>query len=140
MLTKPVSRWPLGELARELDRLFADFTPEGLLSYGTQPALNLWEEGNMLVAEAEVPGMKLEDLDISVAGNQLTIKGERKEEVKDAVFHRRERTFTSFTRVVTLPTEVDTDKVEATLRNGVLRITMPKSEAVLPRRIEVKGS
>ena len=139
MLTKPVSRWPLGELARELDRLFGDFTPENLMSHGAQPALNLWEEENNLVAEAEVPGMKLEDLDISVAGNELTIKGERKDETQDAVFHRRERRFSSFTRVLTLPTDVDADKVEATLRNGVLRIAMPKSETVLPRKIEVKG-
>jgi HSP20 family protein len=91
-------------------------------------------------AEAELPGMELNDLEIYVTrGDQLTIKGERKEPTTGkAYWHRQERGFGSFTRVLTLPVDVDPDKVEARLHNGVLTITMPKSEKARPRKISVK--
>lgn len=105
------------------------------------PALNIWEDNDNVYAEAELPGLNLEDLEIVVTGaDELTIKGERRAaEVPNAIWHRQERGFGKFTRVVQLPVPVDADKVEARLEHGVLTITMPKTEAARARRIVVKG-
>jgi HSP20 family protein len=138
---------PVGQLRREMDRLFEDFfgpggtAPRfGLPSARVFPALNVWEEGDNLVAEAELPGLKPEDVDISVVGNELTVKGRRGgQEVEGATYHRRERGVGEFSRVVRLPVEVDGDRVQASLQNGVLRIMLPRSEASKPRKIHVSG-
>jgi HSP20 family protein len=105
------------------------------------PLLNLWEEDDAFLLEAELPGLDLKDLEIYVTGhNQLTIKGERKAPAPEkSVLHRQERGFGAFTRSLTLPTAVDAAKVEARLDNGILRIRLPKSETAKPRKIEVKG-
>lgn len=103
------------------------------------PALNIWEDGQSLMAEAEVPGLTMDDLEVFVVGNELTIKGNRKPPAESkATYHRQERGVGEFTRVVTLPVEVDPDKVEATLRNGVLLISMPKAEQARARKITVR--
>ena len=88
-----------------------------------------------------MPGMELNDLEIYVSGgNQLTIKGERKQPKLDkGAWHRQERGFGSFARVVNLPVDVNAERVEARLVNGVLAITMPKSETAKPRKITVKA-
>jgi len=108
---------------------------------GTYPPVNVWEEGDNVYAEAELPGMQLEHLEVYVAdGNQLTIQGERQPAPPEqGVWHRQERGFGKFSRVLTLPVAVDADKVEARFDQGVLRVTMPKSEAARPRRITVKA-
>jgi HSP20 family protein len=105
------------------------------------PALNIWEDADCLFAEAELPGMEMNDLEMLVTGdNQLTIKGERRPPAFDkATWHRRERGFGPFTRVLALPVAVDPDRVSAEFSNGVLTIKMPKSEAAKPRRIPVKA-
>ena len=105
------------------------------------PALNVWEQEDALVVEAELPGLGLEDLEIFVTGqNQLTIKGERPVvEVPNAVWHRQERGYGTFTRELTLPTLVDADKVEARYEAGVLTLTLPKAEAAKPRKITVRS-
>jgi HSP20 family protein len=105
------------------------------------PALNIWQDEGAIYAEAELPGMELNDLEIYVTGgNQLTIKGERKQpKLEKGTWHRQERGFGSFSRIVTLPSDVNAEKVEARLVNGVLTITMPKSEAAKPRKIIVKA-
>jgi HSP20 family protein len=104
-------------------------------------ALDVAEEGETFIVKASVPGMKPEDLDITITNNVLTIKGETKEdqEIKQENYHLRERRFGSFVRSVTLPTPVDADKVGATYENGVLTLNIPKSEAVKPKRIAVQN-
>ena len=108
---------------------------------GAYPAVNLWEDEDKLYVEAELPGMELADLEIYVnAGTELTIKGERKAPSCDqSGWHRRERGYGSFSRTLELPTDVESDKVEAHFKHGVLLIELPKREEVKPRRIEVKA-
>jgi HSP20 family protein len=104
------------------------------------PPLDIWEDDNNLYVEAELPGFELSDLEIYVTGgNQLSVKGERKQpELTGGTWHRQERGFGSFNRMIELPSDVDSDKVSAEFKHGVLTITMAKSEKVKPRRIEVK--
>ena len=105
------------------------------------PLLNVWEEGDSVWVEAELPGLNLKDLEIYVTGgNQLTLKGERKPCVPEqGVWHRQERAFGAFTRSLTLPFPVDADKVDARLENGVLQIKLTKHESARPRKIPVKA-
>jgi HSP20 family protein len=105
------------------------------------PALNVWEEGDNLVVEAELPGMQPSDIEILVTGgDQLTLKGERKPlQVEKSTLHRQERGFGKFERTLQLPYMVDADKVEARFENGVLRIQLSKHEAARARKIEVKS-
>jgi len=129
----------------ELDRLFGDVWDNVALPFSNGnrrsfPALNVWEDETTLFAEAEVPGLKLQDIEVLVVGNELTIRGERKDEAgQETTYHRRERGFGSFCRVLQLPVSVNPEKVEATLSDGVLTIRLPKAEDVLPRKIQVKG-
>lgn len=132
---------PFTELRREMDRLIDSFVGNGASDPRLQPfpALNLWENQDRVMVEAEVPGMRLEDLEISIQGNELSIKGQRKPlEGQNLVFHRRERGFGEFTRFVTLPIDVDAERVEATLQNGVLTIVLPKAERARARKIAVR--
>jgi HSP20 family protein len=127
------------DLRHELDRLFTDFWQQAPNARAF-PAVNLWDAGDALVAEAEVPGLQMNDLEIFVAGNELTLKGRRAaQQVPNVKYHRRERTFVEFERTLTLPVNVDAEKVEASLKNGVLSVTLPKAADAQPRRIEVKG-
>ncbi len=133
---------PVSELRRELDRVFdgflgTRFAPPRQRAF---PALNAWEDGNRMFVEAEVPGLAMEDLDIQIQGNELTIRGQRKPVESNVVYHRRERGTGEFTRFVTLPVEVDADNVEAALKDGVLTIILPKAEKARARRIEVKST
>ncbi len=131
----------LTDLRREMDRLFDGYlgangrTPQA----AGYPALNLWEDDDNLYAEAEVPGIAMENLEIYVTGNELSIQGERKPtEESGAVCHRQERGMGQFRRTVTLPVDVDSDKVDAKLNHGVLTLVMPKAEVARPKRIEIK--
>jgi HSP20 family protein len=136
-------RGTANQLRREMDRLLSSFV--GNFADGGrpwvdrgQPSINLWETGEAVVAEAELPGVQEDQIDISVVGNELTLKVERPELQKEGVtFHRRERPSGSFVRVVRLPTEVNADHVQADLRNGVLTVTLPKAESARPRKIHV---
>lgn len=103
-----------------------------------QPAVNVWETPEAVHVELEVPGVKHDQLDLTVVGDQLTIRVERPESQEaNQTWHRRERPVGAFTRVVKLPSEVDADEVEATLTNGVLTIHLPKAETARPRKINV---
>ena len=140
----PFSNFELlrGEVDRLFDELFVvpGATPARAFSHGAVfPALNIWDSGDYLLAEAEIPGLTIENLDISVMGNELAIRGKREDgSGGDAVFHRQERGTGEFARTVELPYPVNTAAVEAALRNGVLTIKLPKAEAAKPRRIAVK--
>lgn len=138
---RPFNASGLMHLRTEMDRLMDDVLGrQGLQRTPSYPALNLWEQDQELVAEAELPGVRQEDLEISVVGAELTIKGRRPEFTDNGLtLHRRERGSGEFVRVVRLPVEIDAEKVQATLNDGVLRITLPKAEAVRPKKIEVKS-
>src|SRR5438309_1236573 len=117
----------------EMNRLFDRWNggagyEAGALAF---PPLNVWEEGDQVCVEAELPGLDLKDLEIYVTGgNQLTLKGERKPAVPEkGVLHRQERAFGSFTRSLTLPYPVDADKVDARLEHGVLLLKLTKHES-----------
>jgi len=138
-----IPRVPLVELRREMDRLFNGFLGPGPFNPASGPrafpTLNVWEDSECLFAEAEVPGLNMKDLEILIQGNELTIKGQRQTiDGDDVQYHRRERGTGEFARFVTLPMEVNADKVEATLKDGVLTIMMPKSETARARKITVK--
>jgi len=105
------------------------------------PAVNVWEDDSTVHAEAELPGLPQDQVEVYVTeGNQLTVQGERKlAERPSGTWHRRERGFGKFSRTVTLPADVNSEKVEARLENGILHVTLPKSEAARSRKIDVKG-
>lgn len=127
----------LNQMRQEMDRIFEDFTDDGPAS--GFPALNVWEEAANFTVEAELPGFRIEDVEVHVRGQELTLSGERRLEEKEGVtYHRRERAHGKFHRTLELPLPVDADKVQASLQNGVLTVTLPKVEAARPRKIEVK--
>jgi HSP20 family protein len=136
------TRWfpVMNQLQREVNRMLDQFTAAPGLAQA-YPALNLWEDGDNLFVEAELPGMQPDKVEIHVAeGNKLTLQGERMlPEAPQGTWHRRERGFGKFSRTFVLPVEVQADKVEARFENGVLRLTLPKSERLKPRRIPVQG-
>jgi HSP20 family protein len=103
------------------------------------PAVNLWDDGESFHAEAELAGFKIEDIDLTVAGSELQIRGRREmSSAKVGVVHRRERPSGEFSRTITFPAEIDADRVQAALKDGVLRISLPKVPSAKPRKIDVK--
>jgi HSP20 family protein len=130
----------LNEMQHEVNRVF-DRWGHHPFGIGEFPALNVWEEGDALHLEAELPGLELSDLEIFVTGrNQFTLKGERKPSVvENGVAHRQERAFGKFVRTVTLPYAVDENGVEARFENGILKVRLPKHETAKPRKIEIKA-
>lgn len=106
----------------------------------TFPAMNVWDAGDTVCIEAEIPGVSKDDLEIFAVGNELTVKGRRQPMEGKLTYHRQERGTGEFTRVLTLPVEVDTDKVDAVLDNGVMTAHLPKAEAAKRRQIAVKSS
>jgi len=135
----------LSVLRDEIDRLFD--SPLNELSSNSQqflngwlPVIDLYDERDHLVLKAEVPGMKKEDIDISLHGDVLTLSGERKEEevFDKAETYRSERFLGRFQRTLTLPVGVDASKVQASYKDGILTVTLPKAEEAKPKHIEVK--
>lgn len=146
MVLRVMQPWPpIRQLRREMDRLLSAFSPDGSAwnwppANPTQPAVNVWETPEAFHVELEVPGLKNDQLDLSVVGNELTLKIERPEvQQEGATYHRRERAVGTFTRVLRLPTSVDAQKVQATIQAGVLAIALPKAETARPRKIQVSG-
>lgn len=134
-----------GGLQRRMDDMFSrflgDWFGEEPTEMGTYwPAVDVSETDENLVVKAELPGARSEDIDISVQGNTLTIRGEKKTELEgnEGRYRHVERRYGSFQRTFTLPSEVDAEKIEATHRDGVLTITLPKRETAKPHRIPVK--
>ena len=121
-------------LFEEIERIARDFRSS------LAPSTDIYEEKDELVVRAELPGIKKEDLDISVEGDELTIKAEKKQEevVESATYYQCERCFGEYYRSISLPFHVDTEKVSATLENGVLMIRLPKAEEAKSKHIEVK--
>jgi HSP20 family protein len=125
-------------LSDELDRLF-DLPLNGNAS-GWLPPLDLYADGEQLVLKAELPGMKKEDINIALEGDVLTLSGERKEEegYDKAETHRSERFLGRFQRTLTLPYAINSAKVQASYKDGVLTVTLPKAEEAKAKQIEVK--
>lgn len=134
-------RAPFANLHRQFGRLIdeiGDFAGGPVRPF---PAMNVWEDGETFRVEAELPGMKLEDLEIVVVGPELTLKGRMTgTSAEGRVIHRHERRSGEFSRTLTLPTDVNAEGVEATLRDGVLNISLPKTAASRARRIPVRAA
>jgi HSP20 family protein len=132
----------LQQLQGEMNRLFDRWAgPGNAPAAAVYPPVNVWEEGEHLFVEAELPGLDLKNLEIYVTGgNQVTLQGERKPPVPEkGAWHRQERSFGPFVRTLTLPYPVDPDKVEARLEHGVLLVKLAKHESAKPRKIAVKA-
>lgn len=130
---------------REVDRLFDRFFDRAAnATMSLVPAVDVRETAEVLEVVAELPGMRSEDVNVSIENNVLTISGEKKQEVTegngDGNYHLVERRFGRFERAFTLPRTVNTEKIDARFENGVLTVTLPKSEAAKPRKIKVSVS
>ena len=135
----------LSTLRDEIDRLFEPPFENWLpntreYSSGWLPPVDLFEDKDTLIVKAELPGMKQEQIDIALHDGVLTISGERKEEqnYKEAETHRSERLRGRFQRTLSLPASVDTDKAKAAYKDGILTVTLPKSEEAKPKQIPVE--
>lgn len=136
----------LRTLQEEVNRLFTGnvaraFDDEGIARGSWNPNVDIYENKDQIVLEAELPGMSREDFDLSVENNVITLRGERHFEKKDDSdnYHRVERAYGSFTRSFTLPNTVSGEGAVADYRNGVLRVVLPKREETRARRIEIKS-
>jgi HSP20 family protein len=144
LLQRNLPTFSRNDFYRELDRLVDGFLGRNAFPDSGRrpfPALNTWEDAEKLYLEAEVPGLGLDDIEILIQGNELTLKGMRKPADSASVtYHRRERGVGEFTRLITLPVDVDGDRVEAALKNGVLTIVLPKAERARARKIAVQSA
>ena len=133
---------PLSSLRTEMDRLFEDFF--GTLLPGTAgmsvPAVDIAEKEDEIEVHAELPGVKPEEVSVSADEDTLTIRGEKKleREEKDTNWHMMERSYGSFTRVLSLPAPVDASSAKASYKDGVLTITLPKRPEAQARKVEIK--
>jgi HSP20 family protein len=131
-------------MRRQMDRLWDSFFEGGLRRRTEErewlPSLDVAETKNEIVVKAEVPGMDPKDIDISFSDGMLTIKGEKKQEreEKEADYHLVERSYGSFCRSVQLPTEVQSGKINASYKNGILRISLLKSEEAKKKEVKIK--
>jgi len=138
------SMLPFGELRREMDRLLDSFVG-GIgkvrpFRSSPSPRLNLWEDDSSFVVEAEVPGLIMDDLDVQVVGDELIVKGRWPDKGEDEIcYHVQERHTGEFSRTLSFPKEVQPDKVEASMKNGLLTVTLPKTSVARVRKINVRG-
>jgi HSP20 family protein len=138
---------PFGDLAnlreemdRMLNRFFGEWPTTESFRGEWAPSLDVSESKENIVVRAEVPGIDAKDIDISLANDVLTIKGQKEQEreEKEENYHRVERSYGSFSRSVRLPREVSSDKIKASYKNGILKITLPKSEEAREIKIKVE--
>ncbi|NLX05912.1 MAG: Hsp20/alpha crystallin family protein [Phycisphaerae bacterium] len=140
---------PIARFRDEMDRVFGrwlrEMREEGFSSFGEAfergPSVDVAESEDDVTVKADLPGVEASDLDLSVSGNTLTIRGEKKQEQEEKKrdYQFVERRYGSFCRNVTLPSPVDPDKVDATFKNGVLTVTMAKRPEAQTKKISVKG-
>ena len=137
---------PFGELQREMNRVFdtvfgKQFGGPGRMRVGyVYPPMNVRETGDHFVVDCEVPGLEMEDLEVYVARDQLTVSGQRKRALPEdgVTLHRHERDAGRFSRAITLPGPVDSSATEATLSDGVLTVRIPKTEDTKPKRVKIR--
>lgn len=130
----------LDQLQREMNRLFEGYTGSGRVSAPAFPPLNVYTNADEMLLTAELPGVNLSEMTLTVKDRTLTLEGTREADdlPEDAITHRRERASGAFTRTVALPFDVEADKVEASLVDGILQVHLPRAEATKPRKIEIK--
>ena len=146
-----ITPWrPLREL-EDMERRFEDifgrmFLPAAwrripVVEMGWAPAIEVFEKEDKFVVKAEIPGMKEEDIDVSVVGDTLTIMGERKveSEVKEEDYYCCERSYGSFSRSIAVPSNVDAKKIEASYEDGVLEVSLPKAPEIKAKKIAVSA-
>lgn len=140
------SQFGFPDLQREMNRLFSSIAPLGeqeLAEMAWSPEVDVYEDDKAIRVQADIPGVEPKDVDVNIEGGRLTVHGERKLEKEDKKenYRRVERSYGSFTRSFTLPDYADTEKVDASFKNGVLDITIPKrpEEAKKSRKVEVKS-
>jgi HSP20 family protein len=139
-----LTRWEPG---RELQRLFEEMFGRsegeqgGWQAGAWAPPVDLYETDDAFMLKAELPGLTKDDIHIEIHDHTLSLRGERKHEteVKEERYHRQERSYGSFQRSFWLPTTVDADKVQATFKEGVLELRLPKHEAAKPKRVAITG-
>ena len=136
----------LRSLQGEMNRIFNSnfptrFGDEDMASGGWSPSVDIYESEGEIVLEAELPGMKREDFELSIENNVITLKGERSFEKKKEGdnYHRVERAYGSFTRSFSLPRSVSAENTTADFKNGILRVSLPKEEEAKARKIEISG-
>ena len=139
---------PSEEMARILDEpFFADWPHLRLMwrrapaeEMAWAPAVEMYDENSGFVVKAELPGVKKDNIDISVSGDTLTIKGEKKasKEVKEEDYYRCESQYGTFSRSITMPAAVDAKKIEATYQDGILEVHVPKIKEAVPTKVEIK--
>jgi len=133
-------------LRNKMDRIFGDFGRSfddgpGLAFRTSGPRTNLYGNGDNFEIIVEIPGIAKDDLNVNIQGNYLEISGSRTDDTPDGYkAHRTERRTNTFSRSFTLPDEVDADKVEAKLKDGILYLALPKSEAAKPKQIEINAA
>lgn len=148
-MTWMIKRDPFSELRNlqdDFSRIFSSTAPrffgaeEGLLGGAWAPGVDIYEDQNAIVLEADLPGLKPGDFNLSIENYKLTLTGERKfeSERKSDNWHRVERSYGSFTRAFSLPSTVNVEEVNAEFKDGVLRVTLPKREEVKARQIQVQ--
>lgn len=132
----------MDRMRREMNRMFRTAAGTALSTPEGYPAINMWLDGDNVILTAELPGVPSDELDISIEGNTLTLSGERHPEElpEGATYHRRERGYGKFTRVIKLPYQIEADSVKANLVEGVLSIALERAEADKPRKIKVLGA
>lgn len=154
MIIRRIGRWPsldwrspfeeLERMRREMDRLFEGLTGGSRREprAGLFPLTNVTEDAENFYVRAELPGVKPDDLDISITGHGLSISGDRKipSENEKATYHRRERDEGKFSRMIDLGAAVDAEKVEAHCTDGVLTVVLPKAESAKPKQITVRSA
>jgi HSP20 family protein len=140
MLWTDVDRFGYLDPWRMLDRLNRAATGMLAPSTGEFPSLNVWMDGDRAIVTSELPGVEPKDVDISVAGKSVTLRGSRTtgNVCKGTCQHRHERWSGNFTRSIELPFVIDQNKVEARFNKGVLQLTLPRAESDKPRKIEIK--
>lgn len=131
-------------LQNEMSQLFENFLGKGYMTplRSIFPPVNVYEDSENLYLTAELPGMEAKDIEIHAEADSIQLKGERKieSEGEKVCYHRRERESGSFNKKITLQTRIATDKVTASVNDGILRITLPKAEEAKPKKVEIKVS
>jgi HSP20 family protein len=151
MLSREIERSPVFDLRTEIDRLFEDFLTNGEGGFGLLqrrlagprafvPAIDMKETDANLLIEVELPGLKSSEVDVSVDEGILILRGERKQEKEEKTkqWHRSERYWGKFERRIALPDYVDAEKIDASCKEGVLLVTIPKKAGVKPKAINIK--
>jgi HSP20 family protein len=131
------------DLQRQINRLFDISFSRNPVKFATEeilPAIDLYETNDSYVVEAELPGLKQNEIDVNIEEDSLVIKGEKKreKELKEDNYHRAERFYGKFERRIALPSNIDKDKVKASYKDGILKISIPKKEEAKPKQIKVE--